>query len=67
MHSQPPSPTYRNEKYLQKLRNTQFFKMLQMKSQATQFSPPQRLAPLATFGPSPRWIAPPRKKFWLQA
>ena len=46
--------------------------MLEMQSQVTKIplTPhplPQRLAPLASFGPSTRWMSPPRKKSCLRA
>ena len=41
--------------------------MLEMQSQVTFYPLPQRLAPLASFGPSTRWMSPSRKKTWLRA
>ena len=38
-----------------------------MQSQVTLYPFPQRLAPLASFGPSTRWMSPPRRKPWLRA
>ena len=50
------------------LRNSQFFKMLEMQSQATCISPnPDLRLWHIVLSVSPRRIAPPRKKSWLQA